>query len=369
LSEYLHIVSLTAPSPPDYGGAFDLFYKIPALARLGKKVILHYFEYKEGRGHEGLEQYCVEINKYSRSTFFQSMLTLKPYIVSSRVESKLIRRLKEDNHTVLLEGIHCAGIVPYLNNRKVLVRVHNDEATYYRQLQRNERNRLKALYFYYEAILLSRFQKAMSSDPYYLFVSETDKESFRLQYGQPKQLFLPCFIPWQHVKSLKGKGNYCLYHGNLSISENINAALWLTQSVFPSIDLPLVIAGKNANVLKGKISGDLNVTLANDPTDTQLSNLIQQAHINVLPSFNNTGVKLKLIHALYEGRFCFTNRAGVSGSGLDSAVTALETNSDWIKAIRAVMQSEFTDARVKQRQVQLGIYNNELNAQKLMELL
>ncbi len=32
-----------------------------------------------------------------------------------------------------------------------------------------------------------------------------------------------------------GKGNYILYHGNLSVSENYNAALWLIENVFSKI--------------------------------------------------------------------------------------------------------------------------------------
>ncbi|MGZ3851699.1 MAG: hypothetical protein ACXVBX_02840 [Flavisolibacter sp.] len=369
MSEYVHIVSLTAPSPPDYGGAFDLFYKIPALARLGKKVILHYFDYKEGRGHKGLEPYCIEINQYKRTAFLRSLLKLEPYIVSSRIDGKLIDRLKGDNHPVLLEGIHCAGLLPYIEKRKILIRVHNDEARYYQQLRHNESNRLKALYFLYEATLLSRFQKQLPKEPYYLFVASTDKESFKSRFSQPNQIFLPCFVPWQKVTSLSGGGKYCLYHGNLSISENINAALWLAKSVFPSTNTPLIIAGKNANYLKGRFPANLNVILVNNPTDHELSGLIKNAHINVLPSLNSTGVKLKLIHALFEGRFCFSNQAGVSGSGMDGAVTLLETTSDWIEAIKAVMKSEFTDVMVRERESYLSIYDNECNARKLMELL
>ncbi|MBO9682721.1 MAG: glycosyltransferase, partial [Flavisolibacter sp.] len=314
MSEFLHIVSLTAPSPPDYGGAFDLFYKVPALANLGKKIILHYFDYKEGRGHEGLEPYCLEINKYKRTGFLKSLSALKPYIVSSRIESKLIDRLRRDDYPVLLEGIHCTGIIPYLGNRKIIVRVHNDEAEYYRQLQQNEQNVFKNLYFSYESLLLSHYQKKLSKEPTFVFVSEKDKEKFEKKYHQKKGVFLPCFLPWQTIHSLTGKGHYCLYHGNLAISENGRAALWLAEKIFSRIDFPFIIAGKNASALKGRLPANLNLKLIENPSDQELSELITGAHINVLPSFNSTGVKLKLLHALFEGRFCVTNEAGIAGT-------------------------------------------------------
>ena len=47
MNEPIHIVCLDAPAPPDYGGAIDMYYTIIALAKTGRKPILHYFEYGE----------------------------------------------------------------------------------------------------------------------------------------------------------------------------------------------------------------------------------------------------------------------------------------------------------------------------------
>jgi hypothetical protein len=369
LSESLHIVFLTAPSPPDYGGAFDLFYKIPALANLGKKIILHYFDYKEGRGHEGLEPYCVEINKYNRSGFLKSLVRAKPYIVSSRIEAKLIHRLNEDNYPVLLEGIHCTGIIPYLKNRKIIVRVHNDEAEYYRQLQRNEQNVFKTLYFSYESLLLSHYQKKLSKEPTFVFVSEIDKENFEKKYHQKSQAFIPCFLPWQTLHSLTGKGDYCLYHGNLAISENIKAALWLAEKIFSQIDFPFIIAGKNASALKGRLPVNPNLKLIENPSDQELSELITGAHINVLPSFNSTGVKLKLLHALFKGRFCVTNEAGIAGSSLHSGVHIANDKETMVQLLKELLSKKFTEEDIQQRSELTQVYNNDRNAIKLSELL
>lgn len=369
MSEYIHIVSLIAPSPPDFGGAFDLFYKIPALAKAGKRIILHYFDYKEGRGVEGLDQYCAEINRYSRTVFLKSLLTLKPYIVSSRIEAELIHRLNRDEYPVLLEGIHCTGIIPYLNQRKIVVRVHNDEAQYYHQLYQNESNVLKSFYFLYEATLLKFYQKKLPKEPAFVFVSEQDKESFKEKYRQPNQIFLPCFLPWQTIHSIPGKGNYCLYHGNISVSENLRAALWLASSIFSQIDFPLVIAGKNANDLKDKLPGNSNVQLVDSPADEALTSLIRNAHINVLPSFNDTGVKLKFLHALFEGRFCITNEAGAKGSGLHSGFHLASNNGSMIQLIKELISEEFTGDNIAERNTLIQLYNNSVNAEKLIELL
>lgn len=369
-SEYVHIVCLDAPSPPDYGGAIDMYYKITALRSIGKKIILHYFNYKENRSAAGLETYCEEINVYSRTSFFKSLLTLKPYIVSSRIEPDLIHRLNRDDYPVLLEGIHCSGIISHLSpKRKIVVRVHNDEAEYYKTLYMKERHFIKRMYFLYESELLHSYQKTLSGEPRYAFISSLDLEIFREKYRQHNGIYIPSFIPWQTISSKTGRGEYCLYHGNLSISENIEAALWLIENVFSKLPVPLIIAGRNAKALDGSFRGKAEVRLMNDPSDTELTRLIQNAQINVLPSMNATGVKLKLLHALFEGRFCMSNSNGIAGSGMENYVTQANTPEEWITRIEQKMASSFTNEMIEERNQILSVYNNTINAEKLNALL
>ena len=184
MNKTVHIICLDAPAPADYGGVFDLFYKIPALHKLGIRIILHYFDYKEGRSAEGLEKYCEAVYSYKRSSFTRSLLTKLPYIVHSRINEPLIRRLNEDSHPVIIEGIHCSGIIPYLDKgRKVILRLHNDEAAYYSHLARWEQNGFKRLYFLREAKLLEQYQKQLPNHVTLCCVSEVDQANFRNRYA------------------------------------------------------------------------------------------------------------------------------------------------------------------------------------------
>lgn len=368
--EYVHIVCLDAPSPPDYGGAIDMYYKIVALHSIGKKIILHYFDYRENRSASGLEPYCEEINVYKRSVFLKSLLTLKPYIVASRIEPELIHRLNRDAYPVLLEGIHCSGIIPHLNNnKKIVVRVHNNEAEYYQTLYNTEPNFSKKLYFFYESALLRDYQKKLPRRVAYAFISITDAEVFKESYDHSNQAFIPCFLPWQSLSSKTGRGDYCLYHGNLSISENYQAASWLMENVFSKMDLPLIIAGKSAEALKKEWPGMNKIQFINNPSNAELSALIQNAQINVLPSMNATGVKLKLLHALFEGRFCISNDNGLSGTGAEGHILQAETPEEWIETIQQKFPIDFTNGMIEERKKILSVYDNVLNAEKLSGLL
>ncbi|RYZ50796.1 MAG: mannosyltransferase, partial [Chitinophagaceae bacterium] len=219
MSDTLHIVCLDAPSPPDYGGAIDMFYKIRSLAQIGKKIILHYFAYQPHRGTGGLEAYCTAVYAYERKSFFSSLSLSSPFIVESRISKQLVDRLNNDRHPILLEGLHCSGIIPLIEkNERVILRMHNEEAAYYKHLAATEKAFLKKLYYKTESWLIDRFQHNLDKSVLLACLSETDMDIFSNHYQFRKLFFLPCFLPWQQVNCLTGKGEYCLYHGNLSVA-------------------------------------------------------------------------------------------------------------------------------------------------------
>lgn len=370
MHDFLHIVCLDAPAPPDYGGAIDMFYKVKALHGIGEKLILHYFDYRPSRNADALKPYCVAIHAYQRKSFIRSAPLTSPFIVHSRINSDLIDRLNEDNYPILLEGLHCAGILPFLRNKKrAVVRMHNEEASYYHHLAKTENSLWRRAYFLQESRLLKKYQQAMNKTIPLACLSESDMVAFKNEYGFEQQSFIPCFLPWQELKNAEGKGSFCLYHGNLSVPENEKAALWLIQNVFRKTDIPFLISGKGISkklTAKGRLYS--NITFIPNPTIAEIDQLVQEAHINVLPSLNNTGVKLKLLNALFNGRFCITNMDGVKGSRIQQGVTVEDQVENWIATINSLMSATFSAKEIEERKAVLLLYNNRLNAEKLSAL-
>lgn len=369
MTEPLHIVCLDAPAPPNYGGAIDMYYKIEALARIGRQVILHYFDYKKGRSAGDVARLCKEVHAYPRNSF-SGLLSREPHIIASRKNAALIERLNADHYPILLEGLHCAGIIPHLNDAsRVVLRMHNEEAAYYRHLYTWEKNPLKKFYFGRESKLLDRYQQSMNKSIRLAVLSQSDEEVFKERYGFNNTSFIPCFIPWQRITAKEGRGNFCLYHGNLAVAENEAAALWLMKEVFSQIDIQLVIAGNGSSPHLQKTAGHFqNVLLVNNPAPSQLQELITEAHIHVLPSMNRTGVKLKLLHALFSGRFCITNPNGVAGSAVTSGVHIADGPKEWIDLIEKFMLQEFTASQQADRYYLPDVYNNRKNAERLSAL-
>lgn len=371
MTRYLHIVCLDAPYPLDYGGAVDMYGKIKALHKEGIRIHLHYFEYKNRGSVEELNKYCETIHPYSRKLGRKGFSFKTPYIVSSRMNEELIANLNRDDHPVLLEGIHCTGVLNSLDykKRKVLVRLHNDESAYYRKLATYETNLLRKLYCLNESRLLKKFQEKLPKDCLYVCVSKKDASTFEKKYKLPHVEFLPVFVCWSQVKSEEGVGNFCLYHGNLSVAENEKAACWLLDKVFTKIKVPFVIAGKQpSRRLKKWAHLCQHTCLVADPSEKEINDLVQKAHINILPSFNNTGIKLKLLHALYKGRHCVVNNAAVEGSDLE-ATCHIGNNANGIASIILQLYHQpFGEEEIKLRTRILGdMFDNEGHAKKVIE--
>ena len=370
MEKHLHIVCLDVPYPPDYGGVFDLFYKLRYLKELDVKIILHCFEY--GRGQQALDEYCEKVYYYIRKQGIGSFSFTIPYIVTSRKSSELIKNLSSDRYPVLLEGIHCT--LPLWENalrgRKVILRLHNMESEYYRQMAGMTKNLFRKLYFLNESRLLKKYEPAViAKADHIITVSERDAVYIKdiAKYAD----YLPDFTGWNRVSSRLGTGDYCLYHGNLSVAENETAALWLVKSVFAGLNIPLKIAGKRPSQnLITACAAHPHIEIIGDPDEKKMEQLVSDAQINLLPSFSSTGIKLKLLHAVFCGRHCIVNRRMAEGTGLESACYFAETGNAFQEMINTVYYIPFTQQHIEARNGLLfSHFNNAANAERLKAML
>lgn len=293
-----------------------------------------------------------------------------PYLVSSRANIELLNNLMKDKLPIILEGIHCTYFLAAdnLKDRKVIVRLHNVEYKYYSELAHATKNIFRKIYYLAESSLLKRFEKKIANKALLLTVSEKDKEDYIEKFNAENIHYLPVFLPYNEVKSEEGHGKFCLYHGNLSVPENEKAVLWLLKNVFDKLDLPFVIAGKNpTKYLQRLAERNKNVCLVANPSAAEMQDLIAKAHIHVLPSFNKTGVKIKLLNALFNGKFVITNKAAADSSDLPSLCEIANAPGEFVESISDLFNKPFTQVKIEERKILLNeIFDNNKNAQKLI---
>jgi len=356
----------------DYGGVFDLFYKLPALQQQGVQIHLHCFEY--GRGHqEELNKYCVSVNYYPRLEGHKSVSTCTPYIVASRRNDELLETLLKDDYPIFMEGIHCTYLLndKRFSDRKKFVRIHNVEYQYYKELYESCSSPMKKLYYLRETTLLKKYETSIVEKATAFWgVTHKDVSIYEQELGCKRIDYLPLYLPpeWE-VNCPVGVGNYCLYQADLSVEVNEKAAIWLLEKVFKTNEIPFVVAGKNPSKKLIELAHrKMHTCIVENPGEKEMQDMIAKAQINILPSFHSSGIKLKLLNALYNGRHCLVNGATVTGTGLESICHIGGSAKEFTEIIQKLVNEPFTQQETDKRKTLLQqMFNNENNARKQVE--
>lgn len=366
---HLHIISFDVPFPANYGGVIDVYYKIKALEAQGVKIYLHCFEY--GRAEVlSLENMCEKVYYYKRKMNKTLLFNNLPFVVVTRSSEKLMENLLKDNHAILFEGLHSCFHLDdaRLTGRKKIVRTHNIEHDYYKNLEKIEKSFFRKIYFGMEAKKLESFEKVLKKATEIIAISVADAEQLANRYKNVHHI--TAFHPNEEVHILDGKGKFCLYHGNLEVGENNQAALFLVNEVFSKMNIPLVIAGRKPSVeLIAVVAKYPHIQIKANINTNEIDDLIKNAQINVLPTFQATGIKLKLLAALFNGRFCIVNTPMAANTGLQELCNVQDSADAIAKEIQKLVVMEFDmKEKEKREKILLNGFSNEKNVKKLIEL-
>ena len=352
---HIHVVSFQNPYPPDYGGVIDVYYKLKALHDTGWRVTFHTYAYKGRDDISPLRQFADKVIVYERMRGLKSQLSRRPYIVNSRRDPRLLKDLCADNDPILFEGLHTCCLLdhPELKNRLKIVRAHNIEHDYYKGLAGNAGSLAKKLFFRLEAGRLKRFERILGHADIIAAVSPGDAAHFSELFPDKKVLLMPCFFDENRDvegagAKLPGAGRFVLYHGNLSVEENIGAVKYIADEIAPALpDEKFVAAGLNPSPeLVAYCAHSPNVEIITSPSPEEMNRLMSEARVTLLLTFQPTGLKLKLLNAISRSAHIVGNRAMITGSGLENCVTIADTPEEITAAISRLLDTPFTGRAV-----------------------
>lgn len=372
----LHIIAFDVPFPPNYGGIADVYYKLKSLHEAGAEIIYHCYYYK---GHnpptKELEKYCKELHYYERKkSLFSLLFSRLPYVVASRKDPLILIKTLSDPAPVLIDGIQCAYWLQHEDfcSQRLIFRANNIEHEYYEGLANWERNPLKKLYLKREAKKLRAFEPELKKTDAILSVAKMDIPHFE-KYG--KTVHLPPFFNDSAESvfqaSQENEERFVLFQGNLSVKENEHAAVHIAENIAPHSQQTFKIAGKHpSKYLKKIIAQQNNVALIDTPSHEVMEGLIRDAHVNLLMTFQQTGIKLKLLHALQSGKHIIIN-SKMDDSGIFSEMCEVIDDSKTIATkIDELMAVDFTERMKSTRDEKFNaIYSNKKNANKILNLV
>lgn len=351
MNRHVHIVCSSCPYPADHGRSIDIFEKIVALYNEDIKIHLHYFGCTEDKNVQELNHYCDTIGIYR----------------TQKENENLARCMCKDNFPLLVEGLHSTEILNWVDpdKRKVLVLLYNDASA------GNSKPGFFQKIFLWNENKRKKHQPGLRKDCLYVCLSQKDAEILREKYQVSNVTSLPAFVPWYEVKCQEGMGHFCLYHGNLSVPTNEKAAIWLLEKVFSELRYPFVIAGKDPSRRINKLAQLYSHTcVVANPSEKQINELVQKAHINIIPSLQSVCGRYKLLHSLFEGRHCITNDTMIENTDLEKACHIANDSGSKIMTIKNLMNQPFTAGEIELRKnLLLPRYDNSKNICSLLDWL
>lgn len=307
----LHVISFNYPYPPSYGGVIDVYYKIKALSDLEVKIHLHCFV------NQVPEKIDPEITHITENVFFYQKkknpflyFSFTPFAVAIRTSVNLLHNLEKIEAPILFEGLQTTSLISKIKSKKhaLYLRLHNNEAEYYKGLSFSEKNIFKKIIYKIEAIKYDGYQKKNLKEFKSVFCLSEKEYRETEEYSENAKL-IHIFHGNHQVKVLDKQGDYFLFHGDLSISDNKKALEEVIELFKGLPDHKLVVASDRASDdLKKKINSIENINLVPIETNQNLYHLLENAHANILLSFQNSGTKVKLFNSLYNSRFVIINQ-------------------------------------------------------------
>ena len=372
MDQHLHIISFDIPYPPDYGGVIDVYYKIKSLHGAGVKVHLHCFEYNR-KPEKKLEEICFTVDYYPRKNNLKTHLSIRPYIVGSRTSADLENNLLKDQYPILFEGLHTCHLISdkRFAKRFKIYRESNIEHQYYFHLFKAGKGIKNKAFFYIESMRLKNFQQYLRYADLMLVVSEEDRKYLKKTFPSKRIEYMPSFHKEDGVFMKEGRGDFALYHGKLSVPENEQAATYLIKEVW-DISMPqLIIAGHKPSPALGMLArGKKNIRIIPDPSEEKMFELIRDAHLHIMVSFQPTGLKLKLLNALYNGRFCLVNKNMVAGTQLAALCLIADSPDELREKAMSCFGEEFTEEMIQARLMHLEAnYSNKKSCNELQNLI
>ncbi len=366
----IHVIAFDVPSPPNYGGIIDVYYRLKAFHMHGIKVALHCFDYQQ-KEFGSLNELVEELNCYPRQMSLLKHFSKIPFIVKSRQSRKLVYRLKMDNSPIWLEGLHSTYLLfnGQLSDRLIYVRTHNVEHDYYSSLSKVEGNPFRRFYYWAEAIKLKHFEAVLAKANAIFALSLSDLSHFK-KLNQNTH-YLPIFIEDEINEQLEFElKQQAIYHGNLEVMENENAVKFLMQ-VLENSKETLIVAGRNPRKsLKRRIALNSNVHLVENPSDEELLRLIAESKVACLPTFQKTGIKIKLVKSLILGNQILANNEMVFGTDLMEHCNIANDLNEWSTELSRLLEEEIDHEELKKRRnIVAEKFNNHSNIKKLLELL
>lgn len=345
------VVANDFPYPPDHGAAVDTWALILILAEMGYSVDLlaSVRELPDKDRMQVMRERVGNIWVVPRRCGPRSALSFVPFQVRSRIDLRDVA-ISQRYDALILGADYVAPFLknPAATGAKRILRIHNEQISYFRELAEGAANLLKKYYYFSESFKYRFFASSMmkACDSLW-FISDSDRQNHVQENPQDdrKSFFLPMHVDSSGMQPYRAEGRTVLFLGSLTITHNTDSVEWYVREVHPLLSdvegYSFQVAGRTAGqpvpFLQQMVQQNRNVSLIENPV--VLDDIYGGAAVFVNPVIRGAGFKVKLIHALQAGLPVVTTSMGVEGTGFKDSVHLLvaDTPREFANCVRKLL--------------------------------
>jgi glycosyltransferase involved in cell wall biosynthesis len=345
------LVAMDFPYPPGHGAAVDMWTRLLVLKEMGYRVDLlaTVNDMPNPDLMRMVQQRVGNLWIVRRRRTPQSFLSLLPFQVQSRMDLGNIQ-LDPPYGAIVLESEYVAAFLknPAARHSKLILRVHNQQVGYFRDLAQGAKGWLKKLYYYSESLRFRSFSpQVIRKCDLLWFISDRERQEHVGNYPEhkSKSYFVPTQVNPKTLRPFVAGGRTVLFIATLTITHNTDAIAWFIEKVHPLLSelegYTFQVAGRTAGKpiprLKQLVHQQHNVLLEEDPVE--LDSLYRNAAVFVNPVICGAGVKIKLIQALAAGMPVVSTAMGMEGTGFEPSIHLLvaDTPQEFAACVRRLM--------------------------------
>jgi len=320
------IVASDFPYPTNHGARMDIWGRILALKQLG-----FYIDLVATVKKNPSEKELAVVRKIVRGDVIicQRKARLIDLVSMEPLQTKSRRLLTEiplqrDYDIVLLESEYSLSILenPTLRVREIVLRIHNDEEKYLKELSRSASVGIRKFYYWLESVKCRKLKSVVAAKVHnVMLISRAEFICFVGQFPNKNAIYLPPPLPPRISHKMVKVAPKVLFIGSLFMVNNREAVDWYLKWIHPSLmdihGYELIVAG-NCRGEHGNWYNRLammpRVTFCNSPAE--LGPLYEASALFINPMLHGAGVKLKVVDAIINGLPVVSTTVGAEGSGL-----------------------------------------------------
>ena len=246
---------------------------------------------------------------------------------------------------IVFEGLHLSVYASHLQmstSTPFIMRSHNVESELWERRSKKESNFLKKIYTFYLSNKINNYEiNSFHLYKYFISISQRDLALYKQKGLAAKTFVLPYTLEDPFLEVPLKDENSIFFIGSFDWLPNYEGIKWFIENVWAEINLQFphwtfYIAGRNMNVNESifykngiKILGEIK----------DVTQLMRDYNIMIVPLFSGSGIRIKIIEALFHAKTIISTSLGAEGvyDSSSSDIIIANTKNEFIESISSLI--------------------------------